>query len=376
MFRLGNTTFVRLMIARLSDSLLLRPCDVQPSQAGWEVVGVFNPAVTIVGDETVMLVRVAERPGNDDSGTSDTRLGWTPLPRWTSGGEAAVDWVRDIDLNTTDARVVAIKTSGDLRLTSVSHFQVFRRPTSSDQAWTLAGVVLPKIGTEEYGIEDPRITKIDATYWITYVAVSKAGAATALMSSMDLVNFKRHGIIFPSENKDVVLFPQRIAGQYVALHRPNPKSSFRPPQVWIARSPDLIHWGRHEPIFGGAESWEGDRVGSGTPPILIDQGWLTLYHGSEPSNIPGTVGRYAAGAILLDRDRPDRVIARSTEPIMRPSTTYETSGFVPNVVFPTAMLDIKDQWHVFYGAADTSVAMTRFSKQSVLDSLAIPTEVL
>jgi predicted GH43/DUF377 family glycosyl hydrolase len=268
--------------------------------------------------------------------------------------------------------------NGDLRLTSVSHFQQFRFGHTVFDATTEAGDhrlvgndILPAGAYEEYGIEDPRITKIDDTYWITYVAVSRFGAATALMSSTDLKTFHPHGIIFPSENKDVVLFPQRIGDDYVALHRPNPNSHFSPPQIWIARSPDLIHWGRHEPIVGGVASWEGDRVGSGTPPVLIDEGWLTLYHGSESSNVAGTVGRYAAGALLLDRDDPSRVIARSREPIMLPTTDYETKGFVPNVVFPTAMLDHGNDWQVFYGAADTSVAVARLSKQDVFNSLSI-----
>ena len=108
-----------------------------------------------------------------------------------------------------------------------------------------APVFLPDSEIEEFGIEDPRITKIDQTYWITYVAVSRHGAATALASSDDMVTFKRHGLIFCPENKDVVLFPQRIDGEFVALHRPNPNSHFSPPQIWLARSPDLMHWGKH-----------------------------------------------------------------------------------------------------------------------------------
>lgn len=350
------------MIGRLSDSLLLTPSDIQPSQSGWEVVGVFNPAVAIVGEEVVMLARVAERP-------AEQRLGWTALPRWTRSGHAAVDWVRDDDLHKTDARVVALKSSGDLRLTSVSHFQIFRQSSLSSHAWECVATLLPEGSCEEYGIEDPRISKIDNTYWITYVAVSRSGAATALLCSTDLVNFQRHGIIFASENKDVVLFPQRIAGDYVALHRPNPSSHFHPPQIWIARSPDLVHWGRHLPMISGVQSWEGDRVGSGTPPLLVDDGWLTLYHGSARSSIAGTVGRYAAGALLLDRHDPTHVLARSGEPLMLPTMDYETNGFVSNVVFPTAMFDIGNELHVFYGAADTAVAMTRFSKRSVLDAL-------
>ncbi|WP_442511082.1 glycoside hydrolase family 130 protein [Novipirellula sp. SH528] len=361
------------MIARLSDSLLLSPCDIRPSQSDWEVIGVFNPAVTVIGDEMVMLARVAERP-------TEKRSGWTALPRWSHPGETTVDWVRDDDLHKTDARVVALKNSGDLRLTSVSHFQIFRKSIAGSDAWQFVDVLLPEVSMpegslEEFGIEDPRISKINNTYWITYVAVSRSGAATALMSSADLVTFQRHGIIFASENKDVVLFPERVTGDYVALHRPNPNSHFSPPQIWIARSPDLIHWGRHQPILSGVQSWEGDRVGSGTPPVLVDDGWLTLYHGSATSNIAGTVGCYAAGALLLDRDDPTRVIARSSDPIMLPTTDYETSGFVPNVVFPTGMLEVGDELQVFYGAADTSVAMTRFSKRSVLDWLVLQSGV-
>ncbi|MCM2375043.1 glycoside hydrolase family 130 protein [Aporhodopirellula aestuarii] len=349
------------MIQRRSDSLLLQPCDVHPSQVGLQVIGVFNPAVAMLGDEYCMLARVAERP-------SELRAGWTPLPRWRSG-TTEVDWIRDEDLTHVDARVVAMKNSGDLRLTSASHLQIFRSMNSGGERWEAVAALLPEGPWEEYGIEDPRITRIDNTYWITYVAVSRSGAATALMSSTDLLTFHRHGIIFPSENKDVVLFPDMIAGDFVALHRPNPNSHFCPPQIWLARSPDMIHWGRHEFVLGGVHAWEGDRVGSGTPPILCDEGWLTLYHGSTRSTSVGTVGCYSAGALLLDRDQPGRVLGRSSEPIMQPTTAFELNGFVPNVVFPTAMLDRGDELQVFYGAADACVASACFSKQSVLDSL-------
>lgn len=350
------------MTASLSGSMLLQPSDIQPSGTALEVVGVFNPAVSLVNGQLVMLARVAERP-------AERRPGWTALPYWSENGAVEVDWIRDQDLQATDARVVVLNSSGHLRLTSVSHFQLFRKSTLGNGAWEFMERLVPNGACEEYGIEDPRATKIGDTYWITYVAVSRSGAATALMSSTDLATFQRHGIIFPSENKDVVLFPERIAGEYVALHRPNPNSHFSSPQIWIARSPDLLHWGDHEPLLSGAQAWEADRVGSGTPPILIDEGWLTLYHGSASSSTAGIVGRYAAGALLLDREDPSRVIGRSVEPIMLPTTDYEVNGFVPNVVFPTAMIDVGDDVQVFYGAADTRVAMAQFSKRSVLDSL-------
>ena len=350
------------MIARRSTSLLLEPNNIQPSDCESEVIGVFNPAVAQIGNELYMLARVAERP-------AERRAGWTALPRWSSPGKSEPNWVRDEDIIPTDARVVAITGSGDLRLTSVSHLQLFRSTDGDGERWEFVAAILPEGSWEEFGIEDPRITAIDNTYWITYVAVSRSGAATALMSTTDFATFHRHGIIFASENKDVVLFPGRVAGDFVALHRPNPHSHFSPPEIWLAHSPDLVHWGRHEFVLRGVRAWEGDRVGSGTPPLLCDEGWLTLYHGSTQSRVAGMVGRYCAGTLLLDRDQPHRVLARSHQPIMQPTTDFETNGFVPNVIFPTAMMDRGDDLQVFYGAADTCVASARFSKQSVLGSL-------
>lgn len=350
------------MIHRLANSLLLQPRDIQPSRPGWKVIGVFNPAVAIVAGDLVMLARVAECP-------IEQRSGWVAIPRWSGSGEPEIDWVRDDAVLAVDARVVAIGGRGDLRLSSISHLRVLRQSSAANAAWMTIGAVLPAGPLEEFGIEDPRVTQIDATYWITYVAVSKAGAATALLSTTDFVSFQRHGIIFPSENKDVVVFPTTIGGDYVALHRPNPRSHFSPPQIWLARSPDLMHWGRHAPIVSGRETWEGDRVGSGTPPILIDEGWLTLYHGSSPSDTLGIVGQYAAGALLLDRHDPSQVLGRSSQPVMLPMTDYETDGFVPQVVFPTAMLDRGEKLQVFYGAADTCVAVVELSKRSLLESI-------
>lgn len=349
------------MIERLHTSLLFQPADIDSSEVGWEIVGVFNPAVTVLADELVMLARVAERP-------AETQDHMTPLPRWRKD-RVVVDWVANSDLRPIDARVIAIRESGELRLTSISHFQVFRRSIAQDATWTRSASIFPKEDYEEYGIEDARVTQINDTFWITYVAVSRIGALTALMSSPDMVTFKRHGIVFPCENKDVVLFPQKINGEFVALHRPNPRSHFSPPSIWIARSPDLIHWGQHEPLLHGRKGWEGDRVGSGTPPILTDNGWLVLYHGSESSSVAGGVGQYAAGAVLLDRWDPSCVLARSNQPIMIPTADFETNGFVPNVVFPTAIFERGVKVEVFFGAADTCVAMAEFSLSDILDSM-------
>jgi predicted GH43/DUF377 family glycosyl hydrolase len=354
------------MIARLSESRLLCPAQLTPSRVDFEVIGIFNPGVVRIDNEVVMLARVAETP-------LEKRTGFRGLPRWLTHGDCVVDWVCDDDLIAVDPRVVQIKSGGNLRLTSVSHLRLFRK-LDGIAGWLAGPAFFPEMAYEEFGVEDPRITKIDQTYWITYVAVSRQGAATALASSNDLVTFKRHGLIFCPENKDVVLFPRRLDGKFIALHRPNPNSHFSPPQIWIARSHDLLHWGEHQSLHRGSRNWEADRVGGGTPPILLDEGWLHLYHGSQPSHRDGHVGEYAVGALLLDRDNPAQVLAQSDEPIMRPTADFERNGFVPDVVFPTAMInsaigDNNDRLSVYYGAADTAIGVVDFSKQDILNAL-------
>jgi predicted GH43/DUF377 family glycosyl hydrolase len=102
---------------------------------------------------------------------------------------------------------------------------------------------------------------------------------------------------------------------------------------------------------------------------LIEEGWLHLYHASRRDEREGHVGEYSVGALLLDRDNPARVLARSAQPIMRPMAEFERNGFVPCVVFPTAVIQHDDLISVFYGAADTSTGVARFAKQDILDAL-------
>lgn len=355
------------MIPRLSESQLLVPAAIKPSRHDFGVIGVFNPGVVRIGNKVVMLARVAEKP-------LAQRAGFLGLPRWEASGESVIDWVGQDDAIPVDPRLVQVKPEGHCRLTSISHLRLFHKLDGSSDGWLPGPALLPETSWEEFGMEDPRITTIDQTYWITYVAVSRQGAATALASSDDMLTFKRHGLIFCPENKDVVLFPQQVDGQYVALHRPNPNSHFSPPQIWIARSPDLRHWGEHQCLHHGHQSWEADRVGGGTPPILINEGWLHLYHGCQRTQRDGRVGEYSVGALLLDRDDPASVLARSSQPIMRPMADFERNGFVPDVVFPTAIINSSahqrdDLLSVYYGAADSSIGVVVFSKQDILSAI-------
>ena len=223
--------------------------------------------------------------------------------------------------------------------------------------------------SEEYGVEDPRITYIDGRYWITYVAVSCHGAATALASTTDFRTFQRHGIIFHPENKDVVLFPEKIGGAYFALNRPRVRTEFSRPEIWIARSPDLIHWGAHQHVDTGGGDWQSGRVGAGAPPFRVPGGWLEIFHGNRHPTQPAEVGTYYGGALLLDADDPARVLRRTPEPFLVPEMDFEVNGFVPDVVFPTGVVQEGDTLLVYYGAADTSTAVAEFSQRELLGVL-------
>ncbi len=353
------------MISRRSDACLLKPADVPASRDDFEVVGAFNPGA-VAGrddDEVILLVRVAERP-------KARRGGFVPLPRWdVDAGRPVVDWVPADRLEVVDPRIVRQKHDDLWRLTFTSHIVVMRSPDGRSTGPLDRIRFVPEMPYEEYGVEDPRITRIDDTYYFTYVAVSRHGAATALASTTDFRTFTRHGIIFCPENKDVVLFPERIDGQFAALHRPNPSSPFNMPEMWLARSPDSINWGGHTHFLGGAGTWDTGRIGAGPPPIRTEAGWLEIYHGNQKESIDGVVGAYAAGALLLDGENPARIIARSPEPILTPQADHERNGFVPNVIFPTGIVRRGDALLVYCGAADTAVGVVELSWDELRASL-------
>jgi len=253
---------------------------------------------------------------------------------------------------------------------------------------------------DSWGCEDPRATKIGDAYYFTYVAVSqpvkKGGGiplATALASTKDFKKFKRHGVITPklSNNKDVVLFPEKIDGAYAMLHRPSwwckewftgSKKALKnkvaaqipegykkykelpdKPSIWIAFSKDLKNWTDHKVVMEPKEKWEEKKIGAGPPPIKTEAGWLIIYHGVSKNKW------YRAGAALLDLDDPAKVIARTRYPILEPEEDYERKGDVENVVFPTGSVVIGDELYLYYGAADKYVALATCPLQRLLDLL-------
>jgi beta-1,2-mannobiose phosphorylase / 1,2-beta-oligomannan phosphorylase len=354
-----------MTVRRLATRLLLGPEDMPPSRDDFEVVGAFNPGAVRVGNEVVILARVAERP-------REQRPGFTGLPRWDPVDGLTVDWVSDSELELVDPRVVRRKPYGLVRLTFTSHLRVVRCGDGRAVGEVTSVAFRPRGEVEEFGVEDPRITPLDGRYYFTYVAMSRHGPATALASTADFRTFDRHGIVFCPENKDVAVFPEKIGGTYTALHRPACATLFTRPEMWVARSPDLIHWGMHVPISLSGREWQSGRVGAGPPPIRVPGGWLAIYHGNRRPTRPGEVGEYAAGALLLGAEDPAKVSRRTREPFFVPEAAFEVAGFVPNVVFPTGLLQDGESLLVYYGAADTVTAVAEFSERELLEAMTAP----
>ena len=338
---------------------------VQPTRPDFEVVGVFNPGAIRHGDETILLLRVAEAPrgiGSDEVAAAvfvpaTGMLDITRWPRSTPG------------LDATDPRIVVV--AGQCWLTSISHLRVARSRDGVSFEVDPAPALSPANGYESFGIEDPRITFIDDRYWINYSAVSPRGIATALASTKDFRVFERHGIIFPPNNRDVTIFPERSRGAFVALHRPMP-SGLGEPSIWIASSPDLRAWGSHRVVAEARPGmWDDAKVGGGAVPFRVRTGgrdaWLAVYHGVTASPLT-----YSLGALLLDAHDPGIVLGRSREPILQPEAAYEREGFFGGVVFTCGLIADGDLVRVYYGAADGVTAVADLSCADILAGLGAP----
>ena len=240
------------------------------------------------------------------------------------------------------------------------HWNRLRRP-----------VLEPRDVSDARGIEDPRVTEIEGRFYMCYTAFSRevpsdvkvthmGGGVTPMIAVSDnLITWERlASIVRGEDNKDHVLFPRRINGHYVALHR-------RPPQVWLAESDDLIHWheGHMRPIFGPRpdNGWDEKRVGGNGVPIETEHGWLMLYHAYNDDHV------YRLGVCLLDLDDPANVIRRAKDFIFEPQELWELRGDVPNVVFSCANPVVSGTVYVYYGGADHVIGLATCNLDDLLD---------
>jgi len=329
-----------MKLKRLDANPLLTPEDLAPTRDDLTVLCTLNPAAVRFGDETLLRVRVGEK-------APDTKDAVAALYYDAETDELKVRHIRldDPALDVSDPRKYRYK--GKTLLTSMSHLRLARSSDGAAFRFEDSPAIFPATPYEAYGCEDARITLIDGTYYIAYTAVSPMGVAVALASTEDFRTYRRCGLIFPPYQKDVCLFPEKVAGRYVCRHRPY-KSEFNDACVWTAWSPDLFSWGRHEmTIAPVAGTWQAGRVGAGAPPIKTSEGWLEIYHAADAD------GRYRLGAMLSDLDQPQRVIARSSRPVLEPETDYELEGVYGNCVFSNGLVaDDDGRLTVYYGAAD------------------------
>jgi predicted GH43/DUF377 family glycosyl hydrolase len=228
----------------------------------------------------------------------------------------------------------------------------------------------PKHVPEElWGIEDPRITYVGELkkYAIVYTAYSRAGPGVALALTEDFHRFERYGMIMSPEDKDAALLPHRVGGYWALIHRP---VSYFGAHMWISYSPDLRHWGSHRLMLEARRGgwWDANKIGLSPPPIETPQGWLVIYHGVRQT-ASGSI--YRLGLALFDLDSPERCLMRGEEWVFGPEEAYEQRGDVDNVVFPcgTTVAPDGDTLHMYYGAADSSIALATGSIRAILNQL-------
>jgi predicted GH43/DUF377 family glycosyl hydrolase len=306
------------MIRKYKMNPIVRPADVKPSLEGYRVQGAFNPGATMFGDEILLLLRVAE--------TCEPREGYIRVPVYRFDNAHSRPQIlefeaRDPDVKLRDTRGVVYK--GREYLSTISHIRIARSGDGLHFAVDEKPLIPPCDRTEEYGVEDARVTLIDGKYYITYTAVSQDSWATALAVTEDFKSVERKGLVFCPENKDVVIFP------------------------------DLIHWGNHRCVLRPQDTrWM--RIGAGAPPIKTPEGWLLIAHRMDEAGV------YSVFCMLLDLEQPWKVVRSAQTPLLVPTEPHETSGFFGNVVFSNGMIEKDGKIFVYYGAGDktTCVAIT------------------
>ena len=226
---------------------------------------------------------------------------------------------------------------------------------------------------------DPRITVIDGRYYVCFAVDTKHGVRGGIAVTDDFDKFEIISMSVP-DNRNMVLFPEKINGKYVRLERPMPvysrggKDKF---DIWLSESPDLVYWGNSRLVLGTEDvPFCNDKIGPGAPPVKTEAGWLALYHFVDIDPERGKNGwentwkkRYSIGVMLLDLNDPSKVIGMSKAPLMVPETKWETSGgFRDNVLFPCGMIEKDGTVKIYYNAGDAVVCLAECGTQELIDA--------
>ena len=251
-------------------------------------------------------------------------------------------------------------------------------------------------GLDAGGCEDPRLVKMGDYFYLTYASrpfppgqywredkeyfgfkpefgpkvLVWNNTLTHLAISKDLRNWKKLGPITDPhfDDRDVVIFPEKINGKFFMLSRAMERCgkgySNKNPAIWISSSDDLLSWDNYSLLMEGREDWEDKKIGTSTPPIRTDEGWLVLYHGVSSKD-----DAYRVGAILLDIDDPTKIIARTKDFLMKPEEEYETNGYYNGCVFPTAIVPYEGVLYIYYGAGDKVICLATIKEDELLKYL-------
>jgi predicted GH43/DUF377 family glycosyl hydrolase len=222
---------------------------------------------------------------------------------------------------------------------------------------------------EIWGIEDPRITYVPELdrYAVVYTSYSTSGPLVSLALTSDFKTFERKGVVMPPEDKDAALFPRRFNGRWALIHRPISNFPQTKANIWVSYSTDLKHWGESAVMIEARRGawWDANKIGLSPQPIETDEGWLIIYHG-----VRNTAGGciYRLGLALMDLEDPSKTLLRGDEWIFGPQEHYERVGDVGDVVFPCGAIydKPKDELRIYYGAADTSIALATAKMSDLL----------
>jgi predicted GH43/DUF377 family glycosyl hydrolase len=350
------------------EALLITPDMIKPSSKELKVIGTINPAAIRRKDGKIILyVRVIEQLRI----LENKRHCYSPRMIGEDRYNIKIDKFNKKEIKKHSDFDIIFKDNTK-RLTFVSHLRKIVLDESGfnilsiDKKPSFYGIS----SDAELGVEDPRIVKIGDKYVMTYVSLSrKENISTSIAFSKDLKYWDRKGIIFGEQDKDVVIFPEKIKGMYVAFDRPESNFQFSLPHIWIAYSDDLLSWGDLKSINLLKKSDEDyGRIGPGCPPIKTKRGWLLIYHTVREED---KLSVYSGCAALFDLKNPRKLLLKS-EPIFLPKADYELKLYQKKrIVFPTGIVLDKDKKNllIYSGGGDVVTSVRKISIKKIMTSL-------
>lgn len=336
------------------------------------VLGAFNPGMTrLPGGNLAIFVRVAEalrEPIHD---------GHVHAIRWEDGRYVIDAWPLE-QTDTADPRKFLIR-GGRWRVMALTSLSWILPVELSPDGLEVIAVhydraIAPAAPFQCYGVEDARVSRVGDRWLMTTCSVSPERHCTTLYSSKNGLDFKFEDVVLDHQNKDMLIFEGLIDGHYWAQTRPlgdlyfayPPGSPWRGgPSINLASSPDALHWKpwREPGIRPAVDSMAHARIGGGTPPILTDDGWLTLWHAVEPHQI---VGIYRTYWSILDAAQPHRVVRSGSAALLNPAPALtaplQDKMYINDVVFTTGIADGGDHYVVVSGEADLACRTTHIPK--------------